>query len=152
MAKRPNLTSEHYHEFIDRMHIITSNIDTHVLQHPVCKLDKEVCTKVEKAMEILYEAYQLGKSKGFDINARYTEKLGLLNYEGDVLRMKRVGHNQFLIEDQWKNSLGVYTASFIKDFIEGKVEIVDSSNHAWNFAEAHENAKPTVEKVLNFIR
>ena len=152
MPKQPNLTSEHYHEFIDRMHIITSNLSTHVIQHPVCKLDKEVCTKVEKAMELLYEAYQLGGSKGFNVNARYVETLGLLNYEGDVLKLKRVGHNQFLIEDQWKKNCGVYTAAFIKDFIEGKVEILDSSYHAWNFAEAHENAKPSIEEVLNFIK
>jgi hypothetical protein len=152
MAKRPNLTSDHYHEFIDRMHVITSNIDTHILQHPVCKLDKELCTKVEKAMELLYEAYQYGGKTGFEINARYTETLGLLNYEGDVLKMKRVGHNQFLVEDQWKRNCGVYTTSFIIDFIEGKVEIADSSHRFWNFAEAHENAKPSIETVMNFIK
>jgi hypothetical protein len=152
MAKKPNLTSEHYHEFIDRMHVITSNIDTHILQHPVCKLDKELCTKVEKAMELLYEAYQCGGKKIFDINARYTGVLGLLNYEGDVLKMRRVGYNKFLIEDQWKKSLGVYTSSFIADFIGGKVELIDSQNNSWNFATAHENAKPTIEKVLEFIK
>jgi hypothetical protein len=153
MAKRPKLTGEHYHEFIDRLHVITSNIDTHIIQHPVCKLDKELCTKVEKALDILYEAYQLGGSKMFEINAQYvnTQTLGLLNYEGDVLSIKKLGKNQFMFLDQWKKNLGVYSALFVQDFIKGKVNVIDSHNKAWNFAEAHENARTSLETIINYI-
>jgi hypothetical protein len=49
----------HYHEALDRAHVICENIDSHLLQHPVCKLDKEVASKVELALNTLYEAYQI---------------------------------------------------------------------------------------------
>lgn len=49
----------HYHEALDRAHIICENIDDHLLQHPVCKLDKEISIKVEEALNTLYEAYQI---------------------------------------------------------------------------------------------
>lgn len=49
----------HYHEALDRASIICDNIDNHLLQHPVCKLDKEVSEKVEEALSSLWEAYQI---------------------------------------------------------------------------------------------
>ena len=49
----------HYHEALDRTHVICENIDSHLLQHPVCKLDKEIADKVELALDTLYEAYQI---------------------------------------------------------------------------------------------
>ena len=153
MAKKPKLTNEHYHEFIDRLHVITSTIDNHVLQHPVCKLDKELCTKVETALDILYEAYQLGGSKMFEINAQYvnTETLGLLNYEGFVLSIKKLGKGQFMFLDQWKKNLGVYSASFVDDFIKGKVNISDSHNKAWNFQDAHPGARTSLDTIIKYV-
>lgn len=165
--KRPKLTKEHYHEFIDRMHVITSNIDTHIIQHPICKLDKEICTKVEKAMDLLYEAYQLGGSRQFQIienieldkeviTQSKIKQIGLLNYEDDVLKLQKIGdsdaHYQFRVIDQWKRHIGLYTASDILLFITGAIDIIDSKNNTWNFATAHENAKPNVQEVLDFIK
>jgi len=61
MAKdlKKMLDEFHYHEALDRAHIICENIDDHLLQHPVCKLDKEISIKVEEALNTLYEAYQI---------------------------------------------------------------------------------------------
>jgi hypothetical protein len=57
------LTQAHYHEIVDRLHVITCTIDDHLLQHPVAKLNKEVGKNIEKAVDLLYEAYQQAGSK-----------------------------------------------------------------------------------------
>jgi hypothetical protein len=57
----------HWHEALDRTHIICENIDNNLLQHPVCKLDKEVSKKVDQALTTLYEAYQLMGERTNDI-------------------------------------------------------------------------------------
>jgi hypothetical protein len=48
----------HYHEMLDRLSLVSSIIDTHLLQHPVCKLEKEVSEKVDEALTLLMLAYQ----------------------------------------------------------------------------------------------
>ena len=53
------LDKYHYHELLDRLHVIMSNIDTHLTQHPVLELETEVNNLVEKAQTTLWEAYQL---------------------------------------------------------------------------------------------
>lgn len=59
MANKPKLTHLHYHEALDRSSVILDMVDRHLIQHPVCKLDKEVAKLVEEAATKLYEAYQL---------------------------------------------------------------------------------------------
>ena len=48
MSVKDKLDKFHYHEMLD------STIDDHILQHPVCKLEKDVCTKVDEAVTLLY--------------------------------------------------------------------------------------------------
>jgi hypothetical protein len=48
---------------VDRLHVITCTIDTHLLQHPVAKLDKNISGNIEKAVDLLCEAYQQAGSK-----------------------------------------------------------------------------------------
>lgn len=57
------LDKSHYREILDRTFIILNNIDNHLIQHPVSKLDKEISNKIEKAHLILSEAYQLTGQK-----------------------------------------------------------------------------------------
>lgn len=59
MANKPKLTHFHYHEALDRTYMVCDIVDRHLIQHPVCKLDKEVAKLVEEAATKLYEAYQL---------------------------------------------------------------------------------------------
>lgn len=59
MAKKPKLTEFHYHEALDRSAVILDTIDRHLVQHPVCKLDKGVAILIEDAAMKLHEAYQL---------------------------------------------------------------------------------------------
>jgi hypothetical protein len=49
----------HYHEALDRIHITMNNIDTHLIQHPVLKLETEVKDLVEAAQTKLWHAYQI---------------------------------------------------------------------------------------------
>jgi Trp operon repressor len=57
------LSKSHYHEMADRLHMMTDILDTHLLQHPVAKLDKEISENIEKAVDLLCEAYQQAGSK-----------------------------------------------------------------------------------------
>jgi hypothetical protein len=59
------LTKEHYHEMTDRLHIISCMVNDHLIQHQVSKLDKEVNEPIEKALELLAEAYQISGKKLF---------------------------------------------------------------------------------------
>jgi|TARA_B110000908_G_C10187174_1_gene418555 hypothetical protein len=49
----------HYHEVLDRIHVIMSVVDNNLIQHPVLKLETEVKDLVDEAQTKLWEAYQL---------------------------------------------------------------------------------------------
>jgi hypothetical protein len=51
-----------YHEALDRLHITINNIDKHLIQHPVLKLETEVKDLVDEAQIKLSEAYQIIKN------------------------------------------------------------------------------------------
>jgi hypothetical protein len=59
MKLKDKLNPGHYHEMMDRLHIIMENINDHLIQHPVAKVDKKVNAKLNTALEELWEAYQL---------------------------------------------------------------------------------------------
>lgn len=55
---KPQLDSYHFHEATDRLAIIIDMIDAHLIQHPVMKLNENPRRLIEKAQELLSEAYQ----------------------------------------------------------------------------------------------
>jgi hypothetical protein len=59
MKLKDKLNPGHYHEMMDRLHIIMENINDHLIQHPVAKVDKKINSHLNKALEELWEAYQL---------------------------------------------------------------------------------------------
>jgi hypothetical protein len=59
MKLKNKLNPGHYHEMMDRLHIIMENINDHLIQHPVAKVDKKVNSHLNKALEELWEAYQV---------------------------------------------------------------------------------------------
>ncbi len=67
MKAKDKLTEFHYHEALDRSSMIGDMIDRHLIQHPVCKLDKEVGQLVEEAATKLFEAYQLIGHKSIEL-------------------------------------------------------------------------------------
>jgi hypothetical protein len=67
MRAKDKLTEFHYHEALDRASLIGDMVDRHLIQHPVCKLDKEVNKLVEEAATKLFEAYQLLGHKSIEL-------------------------------------------------------------------------------------
>ena len=59
MVNRPKPTQLQYHEAFDRSSIILETIDRHLIQHNVCKLDKEIAKLIEESAAKMHEAYQL---------------------------------------------------------------------------------------------
>jgi hypothetical protein len=59
MKLKDKLNSGHYHEMMDRLHIIMENINDHLIQHPVAKVDKRIDSLLNKALEELWDAYQI---------------------------------------------------------------------------------------------
>ena len=57
------LSKSHYHEMADRLFVLTSVIDTHLLQHPVAELDQKINKNIKKAVELLCEAYMQAGAK-----------------------------------------------------------------------------------------
>jgi hypothetical protein len=53
----------HYFELLDRTHVACCMIDTHLLSHPLATVDEDIKFKLEQALGILYETYQLIGSK-----------------------------------------------------------------------------------------
>jgi hypothetical protein len=56
---KDKLNPGHYHEMMDRLHIIMENINDHLIQHPVAKVDKRIDSLLNKALEELWDAYQI---------------------------------------------------------------------------------------------
>ena len=42
MSKKIKLDKYHYHEMLDRLHVVISMIDDHLQQHPVAKVELEI--------------------------------------------------------------------------------------------------------------
>ena len=49
----------HYLELMDRLHIVMSNIDDHILNHPLTDINEDVKSKIDESLTLLFEAYQM---------------------------------------------------------------------------------------------
>lgn len=63
MSQLPELDEFHYHELLDRLHVTMSNIDDHLQQHPVAKLNTDIKDLISGAQDKLWEAYQITANK-----------------------------------------------------------------------------------------
>lgn len=59
MLNMPKPTQIQYREAFDRSSIILETIDRHLIQHPVCKLDKEIAKLIEESAAKIHEALRL---------------------------------------------------------------------------------------------
>jgi hypothetical protein len=59
MKLKDKLNPGHYHEMMDRLHIMMENINDHLIQHPIAKVDKQLRLHLNNALEELGEAYQV---------------------------------------------------------------------------------------------
>jgi hypothetical protein len=64
MPKKKNKINDgHYLELMDRLHVLMSNLDTHIASHPLAENEPDVKKKISKAFKHLWEAYQLVGNK-----------------------------------------------------------------------------------------
>lgn len=57
------LDDYHYHELLDRLYVIMSTIDDHLIQHPVCKIETNIKDHITNAVDQLVMAYHLTSGK-----------------------------------------------------------------------------------------
>ena len=55
---KDKLNPGHYLELMDRIHIIISTLDDHLIQHPLTKVERTVRNHLYTAVDALYDAYQ----------------------------------------------------------------------------------------------
>jgi hypothetical protein len=68
-SKRPkkNLINKgHYLELMDRIHIVCCTIDEHILNHPLSENEPDIQNKLDIALSLLLETYQLVGNKEFE--------------------------------------------------------------------------------------
>ena len=53
----------HYLELMDRLHIVNCTIDDHILNHPLAEVNKDIQIKIDEALSLLMEAYQMVGNK-----------------------------------------------------------------------------------------
>jgi len=58
MSKR-EISDFHYHELLDRTHMVMMNINDYLVEHPVCDEHKKIRKKLENARDLLWEVYQI---------------------------------------------------------------------------------------------
>ena len=81
------------------------------------------------------------------------KKLGLLNFEGDVLKAYHIPTaNSFLIIDDHGTIVESCTKQELIEFFEGKKEITTSYGRTYNFSKEHENAKPSQEQIDEYLK
>ena len=62
-SKKVELDKFHYHEMLDRLHVVMSMIDDHLQQHPVAKIETKIKDLISEAQDKLWEVYQLTGNK-----------------------------------------------------------------------------------------
>ena len=77
--------------------------------------------------------------------------LGLINYEGDVLQASRMFNGKFRIIDQWHEEVAVLDRIGLIKFITGTIRISDSRGTQYHYPDAHQDSKPSAEKLDKFI-
>lgn len=80
-----------------------------------------------------------------------TRRLGLINYEGDVLAITPVGKGGIEVYDQWNNLIMIVTREELTDFLDGKSVWTDSSGKMWNYVEAHPDARTPINTINQFL-
>jgi hypothetical protein len=63
MEDKVEINNGHYLELMDRLHVVMSSIDDHILTHPLTEANEDVYEIVEEAMGLLFYAYQMVGNK-----------------------------------------------------------------------------------------
>ena len=61
-SKKPKknlINNGHYLELMDRVHIVCCTIDDHILNHPLSENEPDIQNKIDEALSLLMDVYQL---------------------------------------------------------------------------------------------
>jgi len=61
--KKNSINQGHYLELMDRIHILCCTLDEHILNHPLSENEPDIQNKLDSALELLLEAYQIVGNK-----------------------------------------------------------------------------------------
>jgi hypothetical protein len=56
-----------------------------------------------------------------------------------------------VITDEKKEIIDILYGEEMQDFINGEFSVTDSKGRTWLYTKEHENAKPTKEKIEQFL-
>jgi hypothetical protein len=83
---------------------------------------------------------------------RNNKSLGLLNFEGDVLKAYHLPKDDtFLIIDDHGEFIINLTKKELMNFFKGEIELTTSYGRTFNYLNEHQNAKPKQEQIDEFL-
>ena len=97
---------------------------------------KGLLSKIDSLIEEIYD----GK-----------RSLELINYEGPVLSLIKLGPNKFQLLDQWKHEVQLLTRVEVLQYITGEIALSDSTGREWRHLEVHIDARPSLRRIDEFI-
>ena len=62
-VKKNSINKGHYLELMDRIHILCCTLDTHILNHPLSENEPEIQNKLDEALSLLMDVYQMVGNK-----------------------------------------------------------------------------------------
>jgi hypothetical protein len=77
--------------------------------------------------------------------------MGLLNYEGDVLKLFKTDNAELVIYDQWNCIAEVLDFEGFANFLDGRIDIVDSEGKSWNWLREHPDARTRLYKIFEYL-
>lgn len=78
--------------------------------------------------------------------------IGLINYEGDVIKAYKIKEKEFILIDCHGELIDLYNYSKLIDFINGVTTITISSGEVYNFLEQHPNARAKPDVLTEFLK
>lgn len=78
-------------------------------------------------------------------------KISLINHEGDVLWAIRSGED-VVIYDQWEDLVDILNVEKFCTWIDGDMGLTDSHGKTWFWTKEHRDAKPSMWKLINFLK
>jgi hypothetical protein len=78
-------------------------------------------------------------------------KFGLINHEGDCLWAIRDKEN-VVVYDQWRSLVSTMSIQEFCSWIDGEIGLTDSHDKTWYWTKEHREAKPSMFKLLNFLK
>jgi hypothetical protein len=64
--RKNSINAGHYLELMDRIHIVCCTIDEHILNHPLSENEPDIQNKLDEALSLLLDAYQLVGNKEYE--------------------------------------------------------------------------------------